>query len=216
MAGPPMSEPQTPPDAIIPASGGAQLAEVAAEKALERLLPDASAQQRKAVVTLIAPWAETLVRALDDLVRIPGTSRRIGLDAVVGFFFPAVGDAVTGVGSMALLFLAVRHKVPTVAIARMLFNIAMDTLVGSVPIVGDVFDVFWKSNRKNLEIIRKYKDNPKEKPHPSDYVLVALGVALAIANVVVPTVLLVLFGASIFTLVGSLLTMLFGSGSGAH
>jgi hypothetical protein len=216
MAGTPMSEPKPAVPALVPAAGGAPLAEVAAGKALERLLPEASAEQRKAVVTLIAPWAGTLVRALDDLVRIPGTNIGIGLDAVVGFFFPAVGDAVTGLGSMALLFLAIRHKVPTVAIGRMLINIAIDTLVGSIPIVGDVFDVFWKSNRKNLDIIQKFKDNPKEKPHPSDYALVALGVAMSLASVVVPTVLMVLFGASIFTLIGGLLTMLFGGGSGAH
>lgn len=211
-----MSAAKPPTDAIVPAPGAQRLAETAAGHAMERLLPDASAQQRKAVVTLLAPWAEKLVRGLDDLVRIPGTKFGIGLDGVVGFFFPAAGDVVTGLGSVTLLFLALRHKVPTVVIGRMLINIAVDTLVGSVPIVGDVFDLFWKSNRKNLDLIQKFKDNPKEKPHPADYALVGLGVVLAVASVVIPTLVFVFFGATLFTLAGTLLSLLFGGGNSAH
>ena len=95
-------------------------------------------------------------------------------------------------------------------------NIGVDTLAGSVPIAGDVFDIFWKSNRRNLEIIQKYKENPKEKPHPGDYALVGLGILLAVASVVVPLVVLLFFGASLFALLGSLVSLLFGGGAGGH
>lgn len=204
-----MNTPKPSTDAIVPASAGKQLAETAAEKAVDRLMPDASPQQRKAIVTLVAPWAEKLVRALDEIIRIPGTNIGIGLDSVVGFILPGAGDVITGIGSIALLLLALKEKVPTVAIGRMLINIAVDTIAGSVPIVGDVFDVFWKSNRKNLDIIEKFKGNPKEKPHAGDYALVALGVVMAVASFVIPIVILVVFGATLFTLVGGALTMLF-------
>jgi len=213
MDGTAMSTPKSSPHAIVPASGGKRLAETAAEEAVERLLPDASPQQRKAMVTLVAPWAEKLVRALDEMVRIPGTNISIGLDSIIGFLVPAAGDVVTGLGSISLLLLALKNKVPTVAIGRMLINIAIDTIAGSVPIVGDIFDVFWKSNRKNLDIIEKFKENPKEKPHAGDYALVGLGVVMAIASFVIPIVMVFVFGASLFTLLGTLIAWL---GGGAH
>ena len=201
---------------IVPASGGKPLAEVAAEKAVDHLMPNATPSQRQAVATLVAPWAEKLVRALDEIVRVPGTNIGIGLDAVVGFFVPVAGDVVTGLGSIALLVLAIKNKVPTVAIARMLINIAIDTISGSVPVVGDIFDIFWKSNRMNLDIIEKFKDNPKEKPHAGDYALVALGIVMAVASFVIPIVMTFVFGATVFSLVGTLLTWLFSGGSAAH
>lgn len=197
------------PHAIVPAHGGKELADAAAEKVVGRLLQDATPAQKKAITTLVAPWAEKLVRGLDDLIRIPGTNFGIGLDGIVGFFFPGVGDVVTGIGSMAMLGLALKHKIPTVAIARMLINIAIDTIVGSVPIVGDIFDVFWKSNRKNLAIIQKFKDNPKEKPHAGDYVLVALSALFVVVSFVAPIVIAFMFGASLLTL----LTLLFRGGT---
>jgi hypothetical protein len=207
-----MTEPAPSSTAIVPASVGQKLAATATDKAVSQLLPEATPEQRKAVATLVAPWAEKLVRALDDLVRVPGTKVGLGLDAVLGFFFPGAGDVVTGIGAISLLFLALRHKVPTVAIGRMLVNIGVDTLVGSVPVVGDLFDLFWKSNRRNLEIIEKFKANPQEKPTSGDYALVGLGILLVLASVVMPLVMVVFFGASVFALVGSLVALLFGGG----
>jgi hypothetical protein len=207
-----MTDPAPPSSAIVPVAPAQKLAATATDKAVSQLLPEATPEQRRAVATLVAPWAEKLVRALDDLVRVPGTKFGLGLDGVVGFFFPGAGDVVTGIGALSLLFLAVRHKVPTVAIGRMLMNIGVDTLVGSVPVVGDLFDLFWKSNRRNLEIIEAYKANPKQQPTTGDYVLVALGVLLVVASVVMPLVMVVFFGASAFALVGSLFALLFSGG----
>lgn len=207
-----MTDPAPPSSAIVPVAPAQKLAATATDKAVSQLLPEATPEQRRAVATLVAPWAEKLVRALDDLVRVPGTKFGLGLDGVVGFFFPGAGDVVTGIGALSLLFLAVRHKVPTVAIGRMLMNIGVDTLVGSVPVVGDLFDLFWKSNRRNLEIIEAYKANPKQQPTTGDYALVALGVLLVVASVVMPLVMVVFFGASAFALVGSLFALLFSGG----
>jgi hypothetical protein len=209
-----MTDPAPPSSAIVPVAPVQKLAVTATDKAVSQLLPEATPEQRRAVATLVAPWAEKLVRALDDLVRVPGTKFGVGLDAVLGFFFPGAGDVVTGIGAISLLFLAIRHKVPTVAIGRMLVNIGVDTLVGSVPVLGDLFDLFWKSNRRNLEIIESYKSDPQRQPKPSDYALVGLGVLLVVASVVMPLVMVVFFGASMFALVGSLLALVFGGGGG--
>jgi hypothetical protein len=134
-------------------------------------------------------WALTLVRLLDDAVLIPGTRIGVGLDALLGFLFPAFGDAATGVASLALLLLGFQMRVPKVVLVRMLFNILLDALLGSIPIFGDAFDLFFRSNRRNLALIQRYDRNPERKPSSADYALVALGVLLVIAAVVLPIVL---------------------------
>jgi len=141
-------------------------------------------------------WAEKLVRVLDDGLTVPGTSFGVGIDGLIGFLLPGVGDFITGSGSLALIYLAWQEKVPTVALARMVLNIAIDTLGGSLPIVGDIFDVFWKSNRKNLEIIEKYRDDPDAKPTALDYALVLLSVVLVLTSVLLPVVVLWVLAAS--------------------
>jgi Domain of unknown function (DUF4112) len=72
---------------------------------------------------------------------------------------------------------------------RMVFNIALDTLVGSIPILGDAFDLFWRSNRRNLALIQRYDRNPDRLPTVTDYLVVGLGFALVVAAVVLPVVL---------------------------
>jgi hypothetical protein len=87
----------------------------------------------------VPPWAEALVRALDDGIMIPGTRIGVGLDSLLGFVFPVLGDATTGVASLALLLLALRMRVPRVVIWRIVFNIGIDVLIGCVPLIGDAF-----------------------------------------------------------------------------
>ncbi|RLB57003.1 MAG: DUF4112 domain-containing protein [Deltaproteobacteria bacterium] len=148
-------------------------------------------------------WAEKLVRLLDDGLTIPGTNFGIGLDGFIGALRPGVGDVLTGSGSLALIYLAFKERVPTVALARMVLNIAIDTLFGSLPVIGDTFDVFWKSNRKNLDLIERYRADPAAKPTFVDYLLVVLAVLLVIAGVVIPLVLFwVLLGGGVFAVGG--------------
>src|SRR5882724_4932778 len=109
-------------------------------------------------------WAITLVRLLDDAVFIPGTRIGVGLDAILGFLFPTIGDAATGLASLALLVLGFQMRVPKVVLVRMVFNILLDTLLGSIPLVGDAFDLFWRSNRRNLELIQRFDRNPNRHP----------------------------------------------------
>ena len=119
-------------------------------------------------------------------MRIPGTRIRFGLDGVLGLSFPGAGDAITGVGSLALLLLALRSGVPTIVIARMVLNIGVDALFGTVPLVGDLFDFGFKANRRNLELIRSYEADPSKRAGPGDYALVGLGFAFAVLSVLLP------------------------------
>jgi hypothetical protein len=134
-------------------------------------------------------WAERLVRALDDGIRVPGTSIRFGLDPIIGLLLPGAGDAVSGAGSVALLVLALRERVPTVVLLRMVFHILVDTLGGSIPLVGDVFDFFFKSNRKNLELIERHRRNPEGKPGVVDYLVVGMALVLVALAMVLPLML---------------------------
>jgi len=136
----------------------------------------------------IPPWALTLVRVLDDAVTIPGTRVGIGLDAILGFLFPTFGDAATGLVSLALLVLGFQMRVPSVVLWRMVFNILLDTVLGAVPILGDAFDLFWRSNRRNLALIERYERDPNRPATVTDYIVVGLGVLLVVAAVVLPIV----------------------------
>lgn len=179
----------------------------AAEAAVEQLVGDkATPQVKKAAVEIVAPWAEKLVRYLDDFIRIPGTKFGIGLDPVLGFLIPGAGDAITGVGSIGLLFLAFKERVPTIVLLRMVMNILVDTAGGFLPVVGDAFDLVWRSNKRNLDLIEKYKTDPKAKPTWVDYALVVLGLTFAVASIVIPIVLIYVIGIGAIIGIGSLFT----------
>jgi hypothetical protein len=130
-----------------------------------------------------------LVRWLDDLIRIPGTKFGVGLDAAVGLVLPGVGDAITGAAALAVLGTALRSGVPRVVIARMLGNIAIDTVGGLLPVVGDVFDLFWRSNYRNLELLERHQNELEPRARATDYLWVGLAVTLIGASVAAPFVL---------------------------
>ncbi|MFO0711066.1 MAG: DUF4112 domain-containing protein [Sandaracinus sp.] len=175
-----------------------ELGDVLVGHAVDRVLgDDVSPELKKALKSQIAPWAERLVRVTDELIRIPGTDIHIGIDPILGLLLPGAGDVITGAGSISLLFLALEHRLPTVAIGRMVANIAIDTFGGAVPILGDAFDIYWRANRKNLDILEKYRDDPKAEPTTTDKVLVYGGVGLVLLGIAIPLVLGMIFGISL-------------------
>jgi hypothetical protein len=91
---------------------------------------------------------------MDDLFRVPVLGWRFGLDALIGLI-PALGDTTTSLVSFYILVSAVRYRVPKITLLRMAFNIAIDYVVGSLPLVGDLADAWWKSNHMNVELLRK-------------------------------------------------------------
>jgi hypothetical protein len=97
---------------------------------------------------------ERLSWLMDDLFRVPVIGWRFGLDALIGLI-PGFGDTTTSLVSFYILASAVRYRVPKITLLRMGMNIGIDYLVGSLPLVGDLFDAWWKSNQMNVELLRK-------------------------------------------------------------
>jgi len=97
---------------------------------------------------------DQLSRWMDGLFRIPGVGWRFGLDALIGLI-PGLGDTATSLVSFYVLAAGVRYRVSKITLLRMGVNIAIDYALGSIPVVGDAFDMFWKSNQMNVELLRK-------------------------------------------------------------
>lgn len=98
---------------------------------------------------------DRLADMLDSRWRIPGTGVRFGVDAVAGLL-PGIGDAATGLISAYIVARAAGHGASGGLLARMVGNVALDTIVGSVPLLGSVFDVFFKANNRNIGLLRRH------------------------------------------------------------
>ncbi|MEL6925252.1 MAG: DUF4112 domain-containing protein [Bacteroidota bacterium] len=94
-------------------------------------------------------------KLLDTQFRIPGTRLRFGLDFIIGLV-PYAGDLFSFLISSGLVLTMVRHGASGQVVARMIGNIALDTTVGSIPIVGDAFDLVYKANRRNYKLLAKH------------------------------------------------------------
>ena len=99
---------------------------------------------------------ERIALLMDKAIRIPGTGLRFGLDPLIGLFFPVAGDAIGAIVSAYIVFVSVRYGLPKSVIARMVFNIAADFVIGSIPFVGDAADFVWRVNTRNLRLVTKY------------------------------------------------------------
>ena len=98
---------------------------------------------------------DALASLLDTALVIPGTGVRFGLDALIGLF-PAIGDIITTTLSLYIVHEAYQLGAPRHVIARMLGNVALDGMVGAVPLVGDAFNVMWRANRRNMKLLRTW------------------------------------------------------------
>lgn len=98
---------------------------------------------------------DALARFMDSAIAIPGTRRTIGADAFLSFV-PGIGSIAGTTISLYLIAEAVRHGVPAGALARMGGNVAIDTVIGAVPLFGPVFDLLFKANTRNLAILREH------------------------------------------------------------
>ncbi|MDY6780342.1 MAG: DUF4112 domain-containing protein [Halobacteria archaeon] len=104
--------------------------------------------------------ARSLSRLLDSAFRVPGTGRTVGFDPIIGLL-PVAGDAVSLVLSSYVIFEGIRAGLPLATLARMVFNVLLETVVGSVPVVGDLFDAFWKANERNVELLEERAETPE-------------------------------------------------------
>lgn len=101
--------------------------------------------------------ARTVATALDESVRVPGVGVRIGIDPILGLL-PVSGDIASGVLSLYIVGEAVRAGAPRSTVLKMLRNVGIDVLGGSIPLLGTVFDAFWKANVRNVELLADFLD----------------------------------------------------------
>jgi hypothetical protein len=98
---------------------------------------------------------DRLSQLLDTAVAIPGTNIRFGADALIGLV-PGIGDVVTTLMSAWIVYEAHQLGAPRHVLARMIGNVALDSIIGAVPIAGDAFDVMWRANRRNYRLLRDW------------------------------------------------------------
>lgn len=110
---------------------------------------------------------DRVARLLDARFPIPGTRLRFGLDSIVGLI-PGVGDLATAVPSTWMLWRGWKHGIPKRSLARMGANIGIDLAVGSIPLVGDLFDLGFKSNLRNADILRTELSRPHHGGPPAE------------------------------------------------
>ena len=128
-----------------------------------------------------------LGKLLDTAVRIPGTDITLGLDPILGLV-PGLGDVAGAAMSGYIVYAAARLGAPTSVVSRMLLNIAADTAAGAIPLLGDLFDVAWKSNARNVSLLERHLADPRATRRASAGVMaLAIGgvVLLAVGAVVV-------------------------------
>ncbi|SKB12675.1 conserved membrane hypothetical protein [Planktothrix sp. PCC 11201] len=118
---------------------------------------------------------------LDNAIRVPGTSIGLGIDPILGLI-PGGGDILGGVLSIYIVFEAFKLGLPQETLVTMVSNIALETITGTVPVFGDIFDVAWKANVKNVELLEDYVNSPEvgEKADPWFIILLLGGLLLLI------------------------------------
>jgi hypothetical protein len=124
---------------------------------------------------------ETLAWLLDNSIPVPGTGgRRFGIDAVVGLV-PVVGDLVSAGMGLFVVWRASRMGLPRIVVARMLATSGLDFVVGAIPVLGDAFDLWFKANTRNLNLVRRHLERPDTSTRDDWLVVLALvGVVVAI------------------------------------
>jgi hypothetical protein len=111
----------------------------------------------------VARNLERLAWLMDRAITIPGTKITVGLDALLGLL-PVGGDVLTGIVQAALVLIALRYyRVPRSVAARMMGNVALDIAIGSIPLLGDLFDVAFKANTRNIKLLEPYRPRPESE-----------------------------------------------------
>jgi Domain of unknown function (DUF4112) len=132
-------------------------------------------------------FARLLADLLDQRFTIPGTSIRIGLDPIISLI-PGVGDLLANLTGSLILVIAAQLGVPKIILARMGINIAINTLLGAVPIFGDIASIWYRSNVKNVELLQRYLSRPSKRAETRDWLFVIAliaGLLLLMAGIVV-------------------------------
>ena len=115
--------------------------------------------------------ADLLARVLDTVVTIPGANVRIGLDPLIGLL-PGIGDALASLIGSAILVMAAQLRVPKIVMVRKGLNLALNGVVGAIPLAGDVFSIWFKSNARNAALLRRHSSSAARTSTTADWVFV--------------------------------------------
>ena len=146
-----------------------------------RLRPLSQGQQARLVAL------RRVAELLDSAFVLPGTAYRIGLDPIIGLV-PWVGDLVSPLFTIALLWQARDVRVPQIVLGRMIFNAAVDAIIGAVPFAGDIFDFGWKANQWNMALLERHAYE-EHRASLGDWAFVLAMIAVVIALAALPFVI---------------------------
>ncbi len=131
---------------------------------------------------------DLLSHVLDDCFRIPGTAVRFGVYGIVGLV-PGIGDILGGIASCLIVVAAWFRGVPYVTLVRMVANVALEVVIGGIPLIGDLFDIAWKANRRNYALLKRSLAEPR-KHTGKDWLFLAGLMTVLIALILTPLLLL--------------------------
>ena len=106
-------------------------------------------------------FAKWMAYILDDLIKVPGTEKRIGLDPIIGLI-PGAGDFLTSAAGLSILASSAKKKIPLGIYLRMIANWTLNALIGALPFIGDLFSFWFKSNQRNYQLLRNHLDDDSE------------------------------------------------------
>jgi hypothetical protein len=130
--------------------------------------------------------ARFLADLLDQRFTIPGTQIRFGLDPILGLI-PGVGDVVANLTGSVILFIAAQYRLPKVVLLRMGVNIAVNAIIGAIPVFGDIFSIWFRSNAKNAALLERYARGETQSASTADWLFVIafiLALLVAVAGIV--------------------------------
>jgi hypothetical protein len=154
------------------------------------ILPPQKARFQRASGLFADENLDLLSHVLDDWFRVPGTSIRFGLDGIIGLV-PGLGDIIGGLASTVIVVAAWVRGVPYITLLRMVVNIGIEVLLGTIPLLGDAFDIAWKANRRNYALIVRHLEQSRRQTW-RDWVFLML-IAVTLAAIFLAPILLILW-----------------------
>ena len=152
-------------------------------------LPDEAREQHQEEIRAFADW---IAKLLDSVIQIPGTSIRIGIDPLLGLI-PGLGDVLANLIGSTILFLAARLQVPKIVMVRMAMNMGINAMIGAIPGIGDLFSVWFRSNLRNAELLRRHATRRTTHATPWDW-LVVIGFIVGTLAMTVGTFAFIIVG----------------------
>ena len=141
------------------------------------ILPPRKSRFQKANGLFADENLDLLSHILDDWFRVPGTSIRFGVDGIIGLV-PGLGDILGGLASTIIVLAAWVRGVPYITLLRMVVNIGIEVVLGTVPLLGDIFDIAWKANRRNYALITRHLQQSRRQTWRDWVFLMVIAVTL--------------------------------------